>query len=296
MGVVVEGEINVSKSSSIEYVTAKLFFFAVLMNSFSTGFVSNNKEGFTGGFNIITCDDYANIYTEMGVLNNNVWNKHDVGKASWKQCLISRKEENSVQYGWYWNWPKDKKTIYAYPQIKQGSSPWAPLPHFNESIPTKIDSLTKFKFEYQLDTTSDGAFNTATTLWLTHSAQRDNMVSPDIIAAEVMVWTQATEGHFSPAGRKIDSIEINNQQWEVWYQRNWSDQSGKNNNHWSIVTFKSVENLQFVQLDILALLRYAENYKLIQPQLFVADIELGNEIMRGEGVSWVKYFNVSIEN
>jgi phage I-like protein len=38
----------------------------------------------------VTCDDYATIKTEHGILTNNVWNKHAAGDNKWRQCIEER--------------------------------------------------------------------------------------------------------------------------------------------------------------------------------------------------------------
>lgn len=177
----------------------------------------------------------------------------------------------------------------------KGASPWAPEPKFEDTFPVAIDSLSRFNVVHHLATMTNGNHNTATSLWLTNSKYEGSVPNPEVIAAEIMIWTYTTEGHFSPAGKKVDEIAVNGEVWEVWYQANWQDLSGQNHNRWRILTFKSVKNYQIAHINALQMLQYAQDEALIEQGLFVADVELGNEIMTGSGIAWVRQFEVNVE-
>ena len=91
----------------------------------------------------LTCRDYATVITEHGVLTNNVWNKQAAGNKKWSQCIEKKTEGDSTIYGWSWSWPKGKRAIYGYPQIKVGASPWAPEPKFDDRFPMALAQLEK---------------------------------------------------------------------------------------------------------------------------------------------------------
>lgn len=116
-----------------------------------------------------------------------------------------------------------------------------------------------------------------------------------MIAAEVMVWTYAATGHFNPAGSRTAEVEIDGTTWEVWVDRNWKDVSGLNENRWIYITYRTTRNSMSANINILKLLKYAEEKQLITADLYVSDIELGNEIMSGSGITWIKSFSVNVE-
>lgn len=113
-----------------------------------------------------------------------------------------------------------------------------------------------------------------------------------MLAAEIMLWTHATAGHLNPAGRKLNEITIGDQVWEVWYQQDWEDKSGVNDNKWVYISFRAKHSAMTFNIPALELLHYAIQQDLISDQLYIADVELGNEIMSGAGITWVKAFNV----
>ncbi len=243
---------------------------------------------------VLGCEDYQSIAIEYGVLYNNVWNQQADDGGNAVQCLESREVDGVVQYGWSWSWPQGKQVIYAYPQVKVGTSPWAPKPGFDDRFPAKISSLQALEIAFDAETVTDGNHNLAASMWLTNSAIQGDEPDPSLIAAEVMVWTYSTSGHFDPAGKKLSEVQIDDARWEVWVDRNWKDVSGLNENRWVYLTFRSTQNSMKASIDLLKLLTYAIKREIITAELYVSDLELGNEIMGGSGVTWIKLFDVVV--
>lgn len=241
----------------------------------------------------ISCDAYFAEVTSKGVLTNNVWNQHAAKNDTWTQCLETRQVDGEAQYGWSWSWPFGRRVIYAQPQIKVGSSPWAPLPKFDSSFPLNIKKLESLTIDHELEIETNGDHNTVTSMWLLSEPYLGTEVRKDIIAVEVMIWTYATPDHFNPAGTKFREITIDDGVWEIWYEQNWDDKSGVNDNKWAILSFRAKESSMQASIPALGLLQHAIEANLILDELYIADIELGNEIMSGAGITWVKDFSVS---
>lgn len=241
------------------------------------------------------CDDYQSIETEVGVLYNNVWNKQadDTGNAT--QCLTSRTVEGTLQYGWSWSWPKGKRVIYAYPQIKRGPSPWAPRPRGDNRLPARIAAIQTLELEFDTETASSGIYNLAASMWITTEPVTGDNPRPSAIAAEMMIWTYASKGHFNPAGKKVTEVQLDGTLWEVWVDRSWGDASGVNDNQWTYITYRSTTNSQSANLDLTKMLDYAVQQQWISAEQYISNVELGNEIMSGSGVTWVKSFNLTIQ-
>mgnify|MGYP003858928277 CR=1 FL=1 len=243
---------------------------------------------------VLGCEDYQSIAVETGILYNNVWNKHADKSGNGIQCLKSREVNGIIQHGWSWSWPKGKRVVYGYPQIKTGSSPWDPSPHFDDRFPAKISSLKELKLNFDVETITNGTHNLAASMWLTKEPIRRDEPNPSAVAAEVMIWTYSTEEHFNPAGKKSAEIEVNGSVWEVWVDRNWKDVSGLNENRWTYITFRSTQHSMQANIDLLKLLDYAVEQQLVTTDLYVADLELGNEVVSGSGTTWIRAFNVII--
>lgn len=241
------------------------------------------------------CESFQSIKIKDLVLYNNTWNSASAKDASWKQCLEQKLDVNDTVYGWSWSWPNKGRQIFAYPQIKIGSSPWEPLPKVDNRFPVKIDQLESLIISHDLDIDADSQFNVATSMWLTDSSSIGDIQNKSIITAEIMVWTFATAKHMNPAGHNIGVIEQDGKKWSVWLDKSWGDSSGQNENEWIYVTFKAeVFNLSN-RFDIAALLNNNILSDLNLEQSYIADIELGTEIMRGQGLVWVNSFNAEMQ-
>lgn len=243
----------------------------------------------------ISCEEYYSELISLGVLTNNVWNKGAAGAEMWSQCLEKRIHDGVVQYGWSWSWPFGREVIYAQPQIKIGASPWAPEPKFNTAFPIKIADLNSLKIEHELDVTTNGNHNNVVTMWLVSEPYKGSKPRPEIIVAEIMIWTYATENHFDPAGKEYSELKINDGIWEVWYDPNWYDTSGVNKNRWINLSFRAKHQSMKANIPALALMKYAISEGLISADDYIADIELGNEIMNGSGITWIKSFSVDFD-
>ncbi len=132
-------------------------------------------------------------------------------------------------------------------------------------------------------------------MWLITEAYKGSEPNKSVIAAEIMFWTYYTGGHLDPAGRKYTEVIISDRVWEVWYQSDWEDKSGINDNKWIYISFKAKNPSLKAGIPGFELLNYAIQEGLISRDLYIADIELGNEIMSGSGITWVKEFNVDYE-
>lgn len=242
----------------------------------------------------ISCEDYYSEITPDGTLYNNVWNKQAAKKFSWSQCL-ERNPSNGL-YGWSWVWPTLKNdAIYSYPQIKLGTSPWAPALNGYPDFPLENSLVSSLVIEHELDVQSNGEHNVATSLWITNTKEIGNTPNPSAILAELMIWSYATPNHMNPAGSHADTVEIGGQTWEVWIDENWSDASGANNNKWIYITFRAKSKSLKAKFDVINFINYAVEHQVLPNIFYIADIELGTEIMSGTGLLWVKQFNVTVK-
>lgn len=240
----------------------------------------------------ISCDDYFSEIVPNGVLYNNVWNKGAAKSFSWSQCL--EKSLSTDLFGWSWVWPAKSNVIFAYPQVKLGVSPWAPQPTLNSEFPLDITNVRSLIVEHELEVQGNSEHNVATSLWLTDTNNIGEKPNPDAIIAELMIWSYATPNHMSPAGVHKGDFEAGSQIWEVWVDKDWSDASGVNKNRWVYITFRAKDKKLKAMFDVIDFTNYAVKQKILPRKFYIADVELGTEIMSGSGLAWVKKFRVSV--
>ena len=185
--------------------------------------------------------------------------------------------------------------MYAQPQITLGNSPWLQHDEIKPGYPIAINQLAKLDIDYSLEILTDGDLNLATTLWLTHSDTISTEIDKANIAAEVMVWTYASDDFYAnPAGEKVAQITIDGVEWEMWVDQNWHDTSGKHNNSWVYIAFRSAQPLLNIKFDAAELLRHSIENSFIPSGLYIADIQLGTEIMSGTGQVWLNHYRVDV--
>ncbi len=241
------------------------------------------------------CSDYLSLQTDIGVFHNNVWNKQAAQGAYSKQCLEKRIVDGVVQFGWSWTWPSTDRAIYGYPQVKLGSSPWGPEPRNDSRFPLNISTLHSLSIAYDVETTTTGQHNLTTSMWLTNTGTISQTVDTSSIVAEFMIWTYSTANHFNPAGKKIGEFtDPDGREWEFWGDKNWGDVSGTYTNKWVNITYQAKASTLRAEFDALPLIQHAIAEKMLSPDWYVADIELGNEVMGGTGITWIKSFAVTI--
>ncbi|MGN6210461.1 GH12 family glycosyl hydrolase domain-containing protein [Asticcacaulis sp.] len=241
----------------------------------------------------VSCADYHSEISGRDIYNNNVWNKGAAGDFKWSQCI--ERDPKTGALGWSWSWPENGKDIFGYPQVKQGASPWAPLPNIPSALPIRNDAVRSLRVSHDLEIQTNGRHNVATSMWLTRSGDISENPNPSDILAELMIWTYATSGHLTPAGSKTTEVELDGQVWEVWVDKNWGDASGENSNRWIYLTFRSKNPSLHASYDVAKLTEYAVGKGILPKQFYYADVELGTEIMSGSGLAWVKDFKVEIE-
>jgi hypothetical protein len=112
----------------------------------------------------------------------------------------------------------------------------------------------------------------------------------------MMIWTNYTDGQFKPAGEKLETVKLSGVEWELWADLEWSDTSGENDVKWRHIAFKLVKPEVAINFDAKTLVDYAVDRNFIDPQWVISDLELGTEVMGGQGLAWIKRFNVKISD
>jgi hypothetical protein len=148
--------------------------------------------------------------------------------------------------------------------------------------------------EHELEIQGRGEHNVATSLWLTNSGEIGASPSPSIIIAELMIWSYATAQHLNPAGSHTGNFDSGGHTWEVWLDKNWGDVSGAHANNWVYLTFRAKSPNLKARFDVMEFTRFAIEQQILPTDFYIADLELGTEIMSGSGLAWVKQFEVAV--
>jgi hypothetical protein len=238
--------------------------------------------------NTLGCEDYQTVLVDKGVLTNNVWNKQAANNKSYSQCLESRQINDELQYGWSWSWPDTQRAVFGQPQIKIGQSPWTPDSTFGENFPIAVDQLASLNVNSELEVSTSGDHNVALTMWFVDSVQN----TKESIRLELMVWTYYTSNQFNPGGSKKVEFQHKGTIWEYWRDKEWADPSGVNEATWEHIAFRSKSPSLQASVDVKVLIDFAMEMGHIDPDWIISDLEFGTEVMTGQGLAWIKEFDV----
>ncbi len=240
----------------------------------------------------LICGDNAQVDSDIGRLTNNVWNKQAIGDAPYKQCIVARESANGKEYGWAWSWPMDSNTVVAYPETVIGWKPWAGGVSTDKRLPIRIDAIETLRLSYDIETDSNATHNLATSIWLTRSGKTGLFPRPDDISTELMIWTDDTG--FSPGGEYVGDVTIDDLGFEIWWGKDWGDNSGTVSNRWSYIAYRAKTRTRSTTLDIKKILQDAVNRGMISAEHYVPSIEVGNEVINGTGETWIRSLTLEV--
>ena len=251
---------------------------------------------------VISCEDYATETTNLGLLVNNVWNKHAAANQATentRQCIVKQQRDMGFVYGWLWDWPRSPRAVFAQPQLKLGASPWDPTRSFGNDFPIPVAEVKSAGLSHRLSVISNGNYNVATTMWFTDTPiDSRSELSLDqrrqAIVAELMIWTYYTADQFKPGGKKLYTATIGGLEWEYWYKEQWDDASKRNDNSWRYITFRLTNPSLDVNIDLDELLDFARQHDAIDKRWYIGDLELGTEVMGGQGFASLEHFEFSL--
>ncbi|WP_232788043.1 hypothetical protein [Paraglaciecola sp. MB-3u-78] len=74
----------------------------------------------------------------------------------------------------------------------------------------------------------------------------------------------------------------------------WDLDAGNNDNNWIYLAFRTRQPLQQIKFDAAEMLRHGMAQNFITSDLYIADIQLGTEIMSGTGQVWLNHNQVDV--
>jgi len=108
-----------------------------------------------------------------------------------------------------------------------------------------------------------------------------------------MIWTASA--WLSPAGRRVDSMEVNGVTYDVYMEPHQRDASGRNANTWIYVAFVPTKVVLRGPLDITAFTDYLLQHETLTTDHYLTSLELGNEVSVGTGIAEIRDFAITIE-
>ncbi|MCG8588609.1 MAG: hypothetical protein MJE66_04895 [Proteobacteria bacterium] len=226
------------------------------------------------------CADNAELRRGPLLLFNNVWNKGSLD--DYEQCIALGEDA----FHWRWRWPGGDLMPEAYPEIVFGHHPWR-TDSTTEALPRKLGDAGPLEVEYAVRLAGGGRHNLAFQLWLVDALPP----TPAGARAEVMVWV-ANHG-MTPAGEKTSVLAHADARYDLYEaQREHLDRGVPRS--WKLVTLVSQRPQLEARLELGALLQQLVERGHLDEALWVANVDLGTEVVSGSGSADVTAYRVTV--
>jgi hypothetical protein len=231
--------------------------------------------------------DYAmTVVGDRYRLVNNVWNK-GATSGRYRQKIFVNDDNGKPVFGWVWKW-RDSTGVATYPEVQMGVSPWNGEAAPDSGFPFKAGSK-KLVANYDIDLQASGSYNLAFEFWTVSALP----VSKETIAHEVMIWVAGET--LGAAGSEVAKATIGGNTFSVNLKKGHGDASGANQNTWTIISLLADKPILHGPLDLGAIIDYLMENKLVDRKVWIANLELGDEVQRGSGMTVVRNFSVTVE-
>jgi hypothetical protein len=227
------------------------------------------------------CSDWRILTRSEYMVENNVWNKGDI--SNYQQCTYVERNGQGINAYWAWNWLGLRFNVVAYPSIVYGKKPWFDS-STSDLLPKKISELACLTVDFAVDQQGRGNGNLAFDLWAT----RDQAASPESITREIMIWL--SHAGILTAGKRVDSLSLDGYEIELWRKEGHRPTEGLD---WTLLTFVYQSDRIEGPINVMDYLDFLVENGYISADEYLADVELGNEIVSGYGQTIVQGFEVS---
>jgi len=226
---------------------------------------------------------------ERCYLANNVWNT-DTSDSRLEQEIFVLEDSNAPDFGWRWRSAWEMfPAIVAYPEVVCGVKPWDTPMGSMAGFPFHPGEGGRLTADFHIQLEAEGTYNMAFSLW----AVSDLPATPENIRTEIMIWN--VNAGQRPSGVRRGDVTVGGVTYEVWVNERQHDAAGRFKGTWTYVAFVARKRVLDGPLEVSAFLDYALREKLLTPEMYVTDLELGNEVAQGAGLAEVRGFRLKFE-
>ena len=143
--------------------------------------------------------------------------------------------------------------------------------------------------DYNIRLQATGVYNLAFSMW----GLSNLPPSPANIHCEVMIWIANSE--LKPAGTRRGTIEVQGTRYGVYINEHQRDKSGLLNRDWIYVAYVAHRPVLNGPLDVNAFIEDLRQRKILTPDLWLTDFELGNEVSQGTGITEIQDFVLHLD-
>lgn len=221
------------------------------------------------------------------IVANNCWNRGAANGAG-KQRIFLEDIEGKKVFGWQWSW-SGMNSVVAYPEVICGTKPWdPPAAGLIPELPFKVGSK-RMTVDFDISLKASGSYNMAFSLWAVSKLP----ATSGAITHEIMIWN--VDRGVTPAGSSRGALKVGDVSYDVYVSPGHSDASGKSSHSWTYIAFVAKRSVLRGPLDITAFTDYLTAKNILDNNLYITSLELGNEVVSGTGLLEIADFNVRIE-
>lgn len=240
-----------------------------------------------------SCELWAEISKGEYLLTNNVWGAKN--QKGFEQCISfdmsqmnKPNDSNSITqptFAWQWKWLGENDHVLAYPSLLFGHKPWNET-STTKALPLKIETIDKITVEYDITQMGTGSHNVLLESWVT-SSKKPN---PATRTAEIAIHLSQQNWPEMP-GKLIKTVSIDGELYDFYVDP--AIEVPEDDLRWPYLGFVyKGHRVTHGKLDLSAFVHFlmAENY--VNPEHYLVSVELGSELIKGEGEAIVKKFSV----
>jgi hypothetical protein len=217
---------------------------------------------------------------------NNVWNK-GATTGRYRQKIFVNDDNGKTILGWAWKW-RDSSGVATYPEIQVGQSPWNGEAGPDSGFPFQAGTK-KLVVSYDIGLEATGSYNLAFEFWAVSALPP----SKDTITHEVMIWIAGER--LGAAGSEVGKATIGGNTFAINLNKDHGDASGGSQNTWTIISLLAEKPILHGPLDIGQIIDYLLKNGYLESRLFIANLELGDEVQRGSGTTVIRNYAVTVE-
>jgi len=216
--------------------------------------------------------DWKNIFFGQFRLDNNLWGIINA-QATFEQAIYVY---DSGQYGYNWTRVSSSSKGITYPAVFYGMSPWGG-DSTTPSLPVSVQSLRSLIAIHDIehvvsDNNGNSTWDFAYDIWIT-SKKPDGTDISSTITDEVMVWFGWNKDAWTPPA--VEKNAVNDGFNVYYYTATWQN----NPSRFHMFRITGTQHIP-EKVDLQPFLTYVAK-KYNRPQLWLADIELGDETYDG---------------
>jgi hypothetical protein len=219
---------------------------------------------------------------------NNQWGRGKVPAGQpFEQCLLSRTVGGTPQYGWSFRWPGHDPSVFAYPEIIFGWTPWGGGESSDPRFPMPVRDMPPLELTYAVESVIEGHFNLAPEVWLMRTGG-DGPRRPSDIATEIMFWLDYDET-MRPSGSVVATVTVDGVAYDLY-----KAEGGNEKASWTYLAYKGPRGRSAGSLRLDAFIRDAVARGYASEAHHLAGVEFGNECAGGDGRTWVTRYEVRV--